>query len=266
MYKPTMSRTFGISNGSGDSLNVSRPVRLQAKGAPHATDGHVAEAGRLRHLARAPVRRAARRRFQCAHDHLLDLRIGDLARRAGTRFVEQPGHAIGHEPRPPFAHGRRRHPQAARDRRVVAPLGARQHQARPSRQRRSRTRSMRQRIQFSSFLRWSRRGRLWGDRCACWILLHPAIRPSAEIYFTYICYRTLGRGRQLMPSIKPVVLSFCLRAPLHVSVQKHLAREARWPASRIQAGCLSQRIRRHNCARAPRVIRRQHSYDDDRVT
>lgn len=40
--------------------------------------------------------------------------------------------------------------------------------------------------------------------------------------------------------------------------------EARWPASRVHAGCLSQCIRRHNCARASRVIRRQHSYDDDR--
>ena len=134
------------------------PMRLQAKGAPHATDRHMTEAGRLRHLARAPVRRAARRRFQRADNHRLDLRVGDLARRAGTRFVEQARHAIGHEPRAPLTHRRLRHPQASSDRRVVAALGARQHEARASRQGGRRSRSMGQRFQFLSFLRRQHQG------------------------------------------------------------------------------------------------------------
>ena len=153
MYNPTMSRIFGISSGSGRQLERLGPMRLETKGAPHATDGHMTEAGGLRHLARTPVRRAAGRRLQRAHNHGLNLRIVDLAGRPGPRFVEQSGHAIGHKPRPPLTHRRLRHPQASGNGRVVAPLGAGQHQARSSGQHRGRSRSMGERFQFLSFLR-----------------------------------------------------------------------------------------------------------------
>src|SRR5439155_25988968 len=57
IYKPTMSRTFGNQQRVRREFERLAPVRLQAEGAPYATDRHMTEAGRLRHLARAPVRR-----------------------------------------------------------------------------------------------------------------------------------------------------------------------------------------------------------------
>src|SRR2546427_12844515 len=56
-------------------------MRLQPERMPDAADGRVAEAGCLGHPAGAPMRRAARRAFQRAHNHLLDLLVGDGARR-----------------------------------------------------------------------------------------------------------------------------------------------------------------------------------------
>lgn len=167
------------------------PVRLQAKRAPHATDRHMTEAGRLRHLARAPVRRAARRRLQRAHNHLLDLRVGDLARRAGTRFVEQARHTIGDEPRPPLTHGGLRHPQASSDRCCRAPRRT-PARAAPVARERGRIAIDGPATPILLVPPASQRAQLWGDLYACGILLHPAIRPSPVIYFTYLCYRTLA--------------------------------------------------------------------------
>jgi hypothetical protein len=56
-------------------------MRLETKGSPDSMDGHPAHTGGCRHRARAPVRGAAGRVFERAHDHLLHLCIGDLARR-----------------------------------------------------------------------------------------------------------------------------------------------------------------------------------------
>ncbi len=82
-----MSRTFSISCGSGDSLNVSAAMRLQTEGMPNPADRHPAESGRFGQTARAPVRLAARRAFQSLNHNLLDLIIADFAWRSGSRLV-----------------------------------------------------------------------------------------------------------------------------------------------------------------------------------
>ena len=66
------------------------PMRLQPERVPNAADRHVTQADRFRHVARTPVRRPARRRFQRANDHLLDLLVGNRPLRAGPRLVIQP--------------------------------------------------------------------------------------------------------------------------------------------------------------------------------
>ena len=74
MYRPTMSRTFSINSGSGDSLNVSLRCGCNPKARQIRLIVMRLKPGGLRHAARAPVRRAARRRLQRADHHVLDLR------------------------------------------------------------------------------------------------------------------------------------------------------------------------------------------------
>ncbi len=80
-----MSRTFSISGGVGRQLERLGSLRLQPKGSPHAADGHVTQTRRLRQRPRAPVRGPARRGFEGAHDHRLDLRADDLHGLPGYR-------------------------------------------------------------------------------------------------------------------------------------------------------------------------------------
>ena len=104
-YRPTMSRTFSISNGSGDSLKVSLRWGRKPEGAPDAIDGHAAEPGRARQRPRAPVRGPGRCRFQRGDDHLFDLRIGNGSRRPRAWLVQQPVYPVAHEAGAPLADG-----------------------------------------------------------------------------------------------------------------------------------------------------------------
>ena len=70
---------------------------LQPKRVPNAPDGHVTQANRFRHVGRAPVRGAWRRRFQRPNDYRFDLLIGDGAFRARPRFAIQPVEALSHK-------------------------------------------------------------------------------------------------------------------------------------------------------------------------
>jgi hypothetical protein len=63
-----------------DSLRISGAGRTPSHGG--VTDADV-----LRHIARAPVRRALRRRLQRRDDHALNLTVADLSRRTWSRFV-----------------------------------------------------------------------------------------------------------------------------------------------------------------------------------
>jgi hypothetical protein len=98
-----MSRTFSISNGSGDSLKVSVLMRLQAERAPNPADRHPAEPGGFGQAARAPMGLSSGRAFQSLNDHLLDLGIAYLARGPGSRLVIQSFQASLQKSRAPLA-------------------------------------------------------------------------------------------------------------------------------------------------------------------
>ena len=90
-------------------------MRLQPKGLPHALDGHVTQARRLRHIARAPMRRPTRRGLQGRNHHLLHLRIGNPPWRARARFVDQPLQPVAQKARAPLAPGGPRDVEASGD-------------------------------------------------------------------------------------------------------------------------------------------------------
>ena len=88
------------------------------------------------HRARRPVRRVARRALQRLGDHLLDLRVGDLARLPRPRLIQQPiqpelAQTADATCRPCCGAP----PAARRSRVLLSPLGRRQHDPRPQRQR-----------------------------------------------------------------------------------------------------------------------------------
>jgi len=112
-------------------------MRLQAKGAPDATDRALAQATAAGHRARTPVGGVARFRLQRERHHVLHGGIGDAARCSRTRFIQQPVEARGQKPTAPLADGLLGQPQLVRDARVGLAARARQHDARSLRQRRS---------------------------------------------------------------------------------------------------------------------------------
>ena len=79
------------------TVRKSAPVRLYPKHLPNPVDGHATEPDGPRYVPCSPVGRAARRRFQCPDDHLLDLVIGDRPHGAGPRFVRQAVQALPDE-------------------------------------------------------------------------------------------------------------------------------------------------------------------------
>ena len=102
-----MSRTFSIEQRIVRQLERLAPMRLQPERVPNPADGHVTQADGLRHVARTPVRRPARRRFQRANDHLLHLLVGDRPLGARPRLVVQPVQSLRDEAPAPLADRRR---------------------------------------------------------------------------------------------------------------------------------------------------------------
>ena len=128
------------------------PMGLQPERMPNATDGHVTQADGFRHVARTPVRRAARRGFERAYDHLLHLIIGDRALRPGSRLVIQSVQPLSNEAAAPLAHRRRRDVQPPRHELAVAAFRTRQNDSRAPGHVRCRPRPVRQRIQSPPFV------------------------------------------------------------------------------------------------------------------
>src|SRR5687768_3247459 len=127
MYRPTMSRTFSISRGSVDSLNVS--VRCGCN--PNARQICCTV------VRPNPLAFAMPRLLQCVSPRGVSSSVrtitvsicSSLICRGAprSRLVVQPVEPLAHEPAAPFAHGGLRHPQPLRDRGVVVALGTRQN-------------------------------------------------------------------------------------------------------------------------------------------
>jgi hypothetical protein len=73
------------------------------------------------------VRRTVGLAFQRLHDHRLDPRVIDLARRAGARFILQAFQAMHEIPPAPFADRHRVHPELGGDVLVLHPARAGQN-------------------------------------------------------------------------------------------------------------------------------------------
>src|SRR5262245_13211812 len=110
-------------------------MRLKAEGAPDATDRRVAEPRMLRHVTRAPVRRALGFGFESIDDDALDLGVGDLPWSAGARLVM---HALKSElrkARAPASHRIAVELHFGGDGGALAALGTTQHDAGSQRER-----------------------------------------------------------------------------------------------------------------------------------
>ena len=94
------------------------------------------------------MRFPARRTFQRLNHNLFNLRVTDLARRAGAQLIAQRVDAALQKSRAPFPHHTHRTAQFVRDGLVGQPFGTCQNHSRPSRQDGLTTRPMRQRLQL----------------------------------------------------------------------------------------------------------------------
>ena len=114
----------------GRELERFGSVRLQPERAPDSADRVGGQPHLTSHRPAAPVRLASRSRLERMAHHLLDLRIGHLARCSRSRLVEQ---AIQPPSQKPIAVLLRRRPTDAQrvcDGRVAQPVGRGKHDAR----------------------------------------------------------------------------------------------------------------------------------------
>jgi len=110
-------------------------VGLQAERLPNAKDCRLVQPRGLGHQTRAPVRRLTRPALQRRGDHLLHLRVGDLARLARARGIEQSVQPLLDKAAAPLAYRLYRHATTLRNLPIGRPLCTRQHDARPQRKR-----------------------------------------------------------------------------------------------------------------------------------
>ena len=185
-----MSRIFSIKQRIVRQLERLAPMRLQPERVPNAADGHVTQADGFRHVPRTPVRRAARRRFQRANDHLLDLLVGDRPLRARPRLVVQPVQALPDEPPAPLADRPWRDVQSPRDHLAVGPVGTRQDDARPPRHVRAPIASDAPASPVVAVRPPSKSTQPWGVPFACSPPCR-AVRAGRAICFSFYGYRTL---------------------------------------------------------------------------
>lgn len=80
-------------------------MRLQCEGLPDPAHRAAAQSALHRQRTRAPVRGVLRPGFQRHRQHPLYLGIADLARRAGTRFIQQTIQPLVDKTLPPLPHG-----------------------------------------------------------------------------------------------------------------------------------------------------------------
>lgn len=117
----------------GRELKGFRQMRLETESAPDSRDRGLAQTGRFRQTARAPVRRVLRLRFQRAGDDILDLCVRDGARSAGAWFVEETVQPLPHKASPPLAHRLQCDAELLRHRGVRSALGTGQDDPRAQR-------------------------------------------------------------------------------------------------------------------------------------
>src|SRR5260370_31673878 len=104
-----------------------------------------------RRAGRTTMGRPGRGALQRIHDHRLDASILDRARRAGSRLVTQPLHAMLYKAPPPFADRRFVHLETSGNLLVFRAFGAAEHAPSPQRERLSRTPPAPRRGQFAPF-------------------------------------------------------------------------------------------------------------------
>jgi AraC-like DNA-binding protein/CheY-like chemotaxis protein len=105
-------------------------VRLQGKRLPDPRDRRLTHVAVLGQAARRPVRRIVRHRFQRRRQDALHIGIGDRARHARTRLVEQPIQTAHQKATAPFADRLLRDVDVPRNRGRGFTRGAAQHQTR----------------------------------------------------------------------------------------------------------------------------------------
>ena len=153
-------------------------MRLQAEGVPNPADRHVTQTDDLRHVARAPVGGAARRRFERADDHLFHLLVRDRSLRAGSRLIVEPVQAMRNKPASPFRHSPRCEMQSPRDHLAVGSVSTRQDDPRTTRDLRRRARPMRQRLQSLPFVCRQNQPNLGSSRSHARLLVEQYERPA----------------------------------------------------------------------------------------
>ena len=104
------------------------------------------------HEASAPVRAVGWHRFQCLGDDVFNLLIGDLARRADPRLIQQAIQPKLSKPLPPLTDGRAGDVQLPRDLRVAHPLPTTEHDPGAHRHGLRRLRPTRDHAQFLAIL------------------------------------------------------------------------------------------------------------------
>ena len=110
-------------------------MRLQSERLPNPQYCALVQTRGFGHQTRAPVRRLPGPALKGHGDHLLDLRVGNLAGLAGTRRIEQSVQTPIDEALAPLAYRSQRHAQTLRDLRIRLALRTSQHDACAQRQR-----------------------------------------------------------------------------------------------------------------------------------
>ena len=119
----------------GGHLVLVDEVGLEPERAPYLRHSRLRHPCCCGHRPRRPVRRVRRVRLQSAHEHVLDHRVGDLARRPRPRVVGQPVQAALREPAAPLRHRRRMTAQLRGEVVVRPPRRGAQHDPAPQNQR-----------------------------------------------------------------------------------------------------------------------------------
>ena len=123
-----MSRSLAAKLRVVGQLELAQPMRLQAVRPPDALHRTDADADRLGHRRRGPVRRLARRRPERERHHALgDLRRQRRDARRARLVAQQPVHALLHEALLPAPDGGLGHAGLPHDLGRAAAFGGQQH-------------------------------------------------------------------------------------------------------------------------------------------
>lgn len=112
-------------------LEAFHAVRLQPESPPNPHDGILGHSHLLRHQTSAPMRAMSGHRFQSFRDYRFHTTIGDPARRAYPRFIQQSIDSVLAEPLPPLPYSCSSNVQLRGDLRIVRAFAAIQRDAGP---------------------------------------------------------------------------------------------------------------------------------------